>query len=141
MQLVFKIIVFFFRRDVLTSVKVAAFRVVTPYKKINKICSIVVILEIAICPLCGLFPQAKCFLFKDSILAEHDLYYNYIKRKHQRNRKIIKISNWKSVKMFVGWIMVQLRSYYSSTLYKCVCVRALARMSSAVVNNNASCVI
>ena len=82
--------------------KVDAFRVVTPYIKIKKICSVIVVLKIVICFLCDLFTQAKCLLFTDGVSAARDKYYNYIKRKHHRNRKVQHISNWKSVKMFVG---------------------------------------
>lgn len=78
----------------MTSVKVAAFRVVTPCIKIKKICSVIVVLKIAICLLCVSFTQAKCLLFTDGVSAEHDMYYDYIKRKHHRNRKVKHISNW-----------------------------------------------
>jgi len=72
------------------------------YKKIKNIGSVFVVLKIAIFLFCDLFIQANCFLFTDGVLAEHDMYYNRIKRKHNRNRKVMHIFNWKSVKMFVG---------------------------------------
>jgi hypothetical protein len=56
--------------------KVAVFRVVTLYKKTEKIVLRNVVLKIAICLLCGLFTQAKCFLFTDGVLAEYEMYYN-----------------------------------------------------------------
>jgi hypothetical protein len=119
-------------------VKFAAFQVVTPYVNIKRICSVVVP-KISIHLLCDLFTQAKCFLFRDGVSTEHGMYYNYIKRKRNRNRKETHICNWKSMKVFMGWSIVRLLSYCSSTLYKCVCmcvcmcvcvcVRARARIS------------
>jgi hypothetical protein len=84
------------------SVKVAVYLVVTPYRKIEKIRSVNVVLKVAICHLCDLFTQAKCFLFTDGVSAERDVYYNYIKRKDHRNGIVIHIYNCRSVKMFVG---------------------------------------
>jgi hypothetical protein len=116
---------------------------VIPCRKIEHICSVNVKLKIAICHLCDLFTEAKCFLFTDGVSVEHHMYYISLKRKNHRDGIVIHTSNCRYMTMFVSDI-VRSRRYYSSTLYKCVCVCVCVCTRvcvSNVFNNSASCVI